>query len=462
VQANVVVLGRLAERLSGLAKTMTPGERRALGAVLTLAEGDHALTALRATGAEAILDPGECAVFDQAARARPAPADGETARLLVVVMKATRRCNLRCTYCHFWREGPDSTMPFDVLVKTTRDALAVPGVRTVEFVWHGGEVTLLSPGFLEKAIWLQEQFRQPGQLVTNTVQSNGTRLTKEWLDVLARYEVSVGLSLDGPPEVHDQRRVDAAGKPTSARVAAGLARLRARGIAHGVLLVVDQAVVEVGAQRLLDYLVEVGVGDVALLNAIPENSSEGAPVNGTYLPWPDFVAWLRELFAAWWPQSAGRVTLRELDDLVGIVRGERPTTCVTAGECHGTYLTIEPNGDVSACDKYVDDPEFALGSLRDATITQLLAGAHLARVRRVNAAAVERLRGCEWFERCNGGCPHDRRLNERYQGGVEGCCGLRPLLEDIATALAQQGAVDSVQDPTTPARAKTKEELNVR
>ena len=71
---------------------------------------------------------------------------------MVLIMKATRLCNLRCTYCHSWKKGPNQVMGFEVLAKTTRDALQRPEVRHVNFVWHGGEVTLLPIGFFKKAL----------------------------------------------------------------------------------------------------------------------------------------------------------------------------------------------------------------------------------------------------------------------------------------------------------------------
>src|SRR5581483_2761405 len=99
-----------------------------------------------------------------------------------LIVKATRLCNLRCSYCHDWRSGPDQTMSFPVLARMTAAALRDPEHQLIDFVWHGGETTLLPAGFYEKAMAVQARFRRPGQGIVNIIQTNGTLLTPKWVD----------------------------------------------------------------------------------------------------------------------------------------------------------------------------------------------------------------------------------------------------------------------------------------
>src|SRR5262245_24331312 len=94
-----------------------------------------------------------------------------------LIVKGTRLCNLRCTYCHDWRSGQDQTMTFPVMARTIAAALRDPEYDAVEFIWHGGETTVLPIAFYEKALLIQSRFRRPGQLIRNLIQTNGTRLT---------------------------------------------------------------------------------------------------------------------------------------------------------------------------------------------------------------------------------------------------------------------------------------------
>jgi uncharacterized protein len=437
VPFDEAALTRASERLQEFAATLPQGGQAALRVLLQ--RGSAAGPVPHAPPPASIFEPAEAALIERLA-ADPDPAPGDCA-VLTVIMKSTRLCNLRCTYCHSWRDGPNQTMTFPVLAHATRDALRDPGVRWVDFVWHGGEATLLPRSFYSKALWLQERFRRPGQTVLNTVQTNGTRLTDEWLDFLREHHFSVGVSLDGPPEVHDTRRLDAGGRPTSARVRKGLERLRTAGITRsGALMVVDEEICAAGAQRVLEYMVEIGIRGVALLNVLPENTPPGASPKGDYLPFPSFVDFLRELFHVWWPTYRDSIVVRELADLAGQLTGEAPQICVFAGECFGTYLTVEPTGEVSACDKYIDDGTYRFGDVLTTGLTGARVSQQLALVREENRRAVERMRDCRWFGVCHGGCPHDRYTGERRLPGYDGrCCGLAPLLDDMAATLTEDG-----------------------
>jgi len=224
---------------------------------LEAASGDASLAALRSIPPEKILLSEEIRIykrlFDEKENLTPA-----FSPQIVMVMKATRLCNLRCTYCNAWREGPNQSMSFEVLARATRDVLRAPGQNQVEFVWHGGEVTLLPRSFYHKALWLQQMFKLDEQDISNSVQTNGTLLTKEWADFLKKYKFSVGISLDGPPQVNDYSRVDRKGQGTSARVSEGIRMLDEANVPYGILMVVDDAVVKLGSRVLLDYFVSEG------------------------------------------------------------------------------------------------------------------------------------------------------------------------------------------------------------
>jgi serine-type anaerobic sulfatase-maturating enzyme len=352
---------------------------------------------------------------------------------IVLIMKATRLCNLRCTYCNAWKEGPDQVMPFEVLARATRDVLRRPAVKHVTFVWHGGEVTLLPVGFFKKALWLQQAFSNEHQTLSNAIQTNGTRLSEEWISLLSDGKFQVGVSLDGPRQVHDSKRKTKSGRPTWDNVKAGIARLKAADLSFGVLVVVDKQVLELGPKVLLDCLVEdLGVRGAALLNVIPGNAGS-VPSNGDYLPWADYVAFLRELFRCWWPEYRNKINIRELSSLVQVLSGGAPGTCVLAGECMGRYLTVEANGTVSACDKYIGDDGLDFGNLLHSDLNTLLArSGNLARAREQAQCEKAKMAGCKYFAYCRGGCPHDRRLNQFYDRRWPGtCCGLADLLDEV-------------------------------
>lgn len=430
----------LVKKLTALETKLSPQERANLRALLPkqIFTPHGAGMEFLFAAPEDILTPNELEIFS---RLR----DGDDVDLvspcalrssMVVIMKATRLCNLRCTYCHSWKEGPNQVMGFAVLAKVTHDALRRPEVKHVDFCWHGGEVTLLPISFFKKAVWLQQRFRREGQTITNSIQTNATRLDEEWIDLFLSAEFNVGVSIDGPREIHDRRRRTAGGQATWELVKEGIARLQREHVPFGALVVVDRQVVELGAEHLLSCLLELKVPGASLLNVLPQNGEE-EPTDESYLPWPEYVSFLKEIFRLWWPRYRDKINIRELNDLISNLAGNASNLCVFAGDCMGKFLTIEPNGTVSACDKYIGDRQFEFGNILTTDLNTALARSkNLARARESTAAEASRMTKCNYYAVCRGGCPHDRRLNQLYQRGWVGdCCGLRDLLDEINATL---------------------------
>jgi uncharacterized protein len=127
---------------------------------------------------------------------------------LGLIIKGTRRCNLRCSYCHDWRPQ-GSAMSIDMLRTVVARALSARH-RHVDFTWHGGEPLLLGRAFYSEALKLEGEFRRDGQAVENAVQTNGTLLDDRWCEFFAENQFHVGVSVDGPEDIHDLTRRRAA------------------------------------------------------------------------------------------------------------------------------------------------------------------------------------------------------------------------------------------------------------
>jgi radical SAM protein with 4Fe4S-binding SPASM domain len=168
--------------------------------------------------------------------------------------------------------------------------------------------------------------------------------------------------------------------------------------------VVDHDVARLGAKALLDSLLELGINDVALLNVIPDNlGSRGDGAD--YLPWPAYIEFLSDMFRCWWPQDRDKVNIRELQALINNLSGSAPNTCVLAGDCMGQYLTIEPDGGISACDKYIGDSEFEFGNILHSDLNTLLSKSkNLTRARSDAKLEVAKMTDCKYLPVCRVGC----------------------------------------------------------
>jgi|CXWL01.1.fsa_nt_gi uncharacterized protein len=353
---------------------------------------------------------------------------------IVLVLKATRLCNLRCIYCNVWTDGPGQVMSFGTMAKAVRQALLTPGIRQVDFVWHGGEITLLKPKFFRKLVALQERYRQRGQVISNSIQTNATKLTTEWLGLISVLELDVGISMDGPPEVHDLRRPTAAGQGSSAQVIDAVRQLREAGINHGILIVIDAEMIALPIDSLLGYFASSGIKHIDFLNYVPGNAKmEGDLKPSEYVSFADFSEWLRAVYSIWDSRYRSTLGIRFLDDLSGSLRSRtEANNCYFSGDCEERIFTIDVDGSIAPCDKFIGGPASNYGTIHQEDFGMILAAHAKLRQHAGEAGDLASLQGCRWHSLCRGGCPHDRIAARRFDPNYDrGCCGLGGLLDDI-------------------------------
>jgi uncharacterized protein len=362
-----------------------------------------------------------------------APASAAS-HFVTLIVKGTRLCNLRCSYCHDWRTGKDQRMPFAVLARVVACALRDPSHRIVNFIWHGGETTVLPIAFYDRAFLLQSYFRRPGQLIRNSIQTNGTRITPEWARFLRVNDVSVGVSLDGPRAIHDRYRRYASGRGSFDDVLAGMNMLQEYGVDHSVLMVIDDDAYALGPDPIFSFFVDRGIKSFGLLAAKPTNEPDAAP--GTpaahYVDPTRFNAFLAEMYDLWLAHGDPSVRIRELEVIRQRLAQTSHRPCTLSGGCIGNYFLVEPNGDLAHCDLFLGDPAYTVGNVASDTFAQVRGGDRVRSLAAENAAAVDRLRTCPDFAVCNGWCPHERYISRRHNPNhSDDCCGLRSLIDHI-------------------------------
>lgn len=361
-------------------------------------------------------------------------ATAQELRFVCVIAKFTRLCNLRCSYCHDWRSGPDQEMSFAVQSHLFRALLGDPSHAKVDVVWHGGEPTIIGRrGFL-RVLALQRWFKRPRQAVANIVQTNATRIDAGWASLLARYRFRVGVSIDGPADLHNQSRPTVGQRPSFPRVQRGLRQLTAAGIAPQVLMVIGQAQLELGATAIVRFLAAEGVTAVGFIAVRP---TAGERHDGeAYLERSQFARFLLEADAARREIDEPWLAIREVDAAVDALRGRQPRFCELQGNCVGRFFSIEPTGAVAHCDKFVGDASYTLGSVLVDDFETFRSGARVTALADDAAAALEPVRSCPHFELCQGWCPHEHYMADRYDESSAGdCCGLAELFDGLALRL---------------------------
>ncbi|HWQ11365.1 MAG TPA: anaerobic sulfatase maturase [Roseiflexaceae bacterium] len=326
-------------------------------------------------------------------------------------------CNLDCSYCYYLAKerlypGSRFRMADELLEAYVRQYIAAQRTPEVTFAWQGGEPTLMGLPFFERVVELQAHYRPPGVRVVNTLQTNGTTLDDSWCRFFRRHGFLVGISLDGPQELHDAYRVDKGGHPTFAQVMRGLQLLQRHGVEHNVLACVHAA----NAARPLEvYRFLRDEAGTRFLQFIPvverlESPAPGAaPVTERSVSGAQYGAFLIAIFDEWVRRDVGRVFVQIFDVALNAWYGRRPGLCIFEETC-GAALALEHTGDLYACDHFVE-PAYRLGNIRATPIIELVASEAQQAFGAAKRETLPRFcRACDVRFACNGGCPKDRIL----------------------------------------------------
>ena len=250
------------------------------------------------------------------------------------------------------------------------------------------------------------------QRIEHTIQTNGTLLDDDWGELLAAHDFLVGISIDGPRELHDAYRVDKGGKPTFDRVLRGLDRLKAHGVRWNVLTTVHHANEEHGLEVYRFLRVELGAAYVQLIPIVERPSPGGIPLGDTVtdrsVSPEGYGRFLVEVFEEWVVRhDVGRVYVQMFDSTLAGFLDVSGSLCVHAETC-GKALALEDNGDLYPCDHLVE-PAHLLGNITERPLLELVASPQQVAFGNAKRDSLPTYcRRCDVRFACHGGCPKDR------------------------------------------------------
>jgi uncharacterized protein len=312
------------------------------------------------------------------------------------------RCNLACRYC-FYHPGtgrPAGVMDEATLAAMTRAFLGEGESPTV-FAWQGGEPTLAGRDFYQRALDLQRGFTREGQHVVNTFQTNGVLIDRDWARFLAEKSFLVGLSIDGPAEVHDAMRRTAGGGVSHSLAVRAWELLQERKVAVNILAVVSRASCD-SAAEVYGYLTrELGADHLQFIPCV-EWMPDGELADFSLRP-GEYGRFLVALFDLWAGERERQISVKLFDDLVLFLAGKPMRDCMYRATCD-SHLVVEQDGSVYPCDFFVAD-EQRLGSILEQALPELRSTpqASAFRSRKTDqrpAACAE----CRHFDICQAGC----------------------------------------------------------
>ncbi len=380
-------------------------------------------------------------------------------------------CNIDCKYCFFLSKEalyPDDRhrMSEATLEAYIRQLLEAHRLPEVTVAWQGGEPTLMGLEFFRKAVALVDRYRRPGQQVQQTFQTNGIALDDDWCAFLKANDFLVGLSVDGPRDIHDVNRVTRGGKGTFDLVMKGWERLRRHGVACNILCTVNAANQHQGRRVYQFFRDQLGATWIQFIPIVERATAEtihvanlgwsagprekrllytqmGSLVTRRSVGGEQYGRFLVDVFEEWVRRDVGRVFVQLFDVTLEAWFG-RYKLCIHAPTC-GNGPALEHNGDLYACDHFVE-PRFKLGNIHETHMLALVAAPEQRKFGSDKRDTLTRqCRECSVRPLCNGGCPKDRFTQSRdgEPGQNYMCSGLylffthtRPAMEQMARLYA--------------------------
>lgn len=327
-------------------------------------------------------------------------------------------CNLDCDYCYFLSKemlypGSRFRMASDLLEEYTRQYIQAQKVNQVTFTWQGGEPTLMGLAFFRRAIELQQKYRRPGMLIQNSIQTNGTLLNDEWAAFFKENDFLVGLSLDGPRQLHDAYRHDKGGHGTFEKVMKSIALLKDYGVEFNILTTLNAVNVQHPLEVYRFLRDEVGTDFIQFIPIVERQNEtgfqEGSQVTERSITGEQYGRFMIAVFDEWILKDVSRIFVQLFDTALNSWLGLHAGLCVFEETC-GKGLAMEHNGDVYSCDHFVE-PKHKLGNLRKLPMLQMVGSEQQRQFGLAKRETLPRYcRECPVRFACNGGCPKDRIL----------------------------------------------------
>ncbi|NWQ44016.1 anaerobic sulfatase maturase [Bacillus sp. EB106-08-02-XG196] len=342
-------------------------------------------------------------------------------------------CNLDCHYCFYTEKEalfpgqPSYKMSDATLENFVRNYIKSQKAPEIPFVWQGGEPTLMGLDFYKKVIQFQKKYAGDKK-ISNSLQTNGTLLDDKWCEFLAANDFLVGLSIDGPPEIHDYYRVNRGGQPTSDQVIRGLSLLQKYNVSYNVLTCVTKE----SAPRALEiyrYFKEKGVQylqfipiverlpdakalKLGLRHATPPSLTQ-SEVQKAVSPWTigseQYGDFLIEVFDEWVRNDVGQVHVMNFEWALATWLGLPSPICLFSETC-GNAGIIEHTGEVYSCDHFMY-PEYKLGNISKESLKKMMSSSQQKEFGNVKRDTLpKQCQSCEVRFACHGECPKHRFL----------------------------------------------------
>jgi len=332
--------------------------------------------------------------------------------LSVMFKTVSTDCNLDCSYCYYRESLEGEQLKRRIDLSMLQELIPqymnyVADAHQANLSWQGGEPTLMGLDFFRWLVELEAVNARPPTAISNTLQTNGTLLNDEWGSFLKTYDFLVGVSLDGPEDIHNLERKDRGGHGSFHRVIAGIDVLRRHKVDFNILCVIGPHNVN-KVRELMEFFLSEDFNYLQFMPAMAFQSTEPLK-QPDYLITPEqYAKFLIELFDEWYQNGIPTISVRTFDNLLQSYLGVPNDLCVHSANCD-SGIVVEYNGDTYPCDFYIH-PRWKLGNIFQKSLKEMAESPEMKTfIGRKHPLPVE-CQQCEWKNLCKGGCARNRLI----------------------------------------------------
>ena len=342
-------------------------------------------------------------------------------------------CNLGCSYCYYQDKvrlyDEHSCLSLDCLEKVIKEYIDINASEQIVFDWHGGEPLLLGLDYFKKIVEIQRKYRG-NKHIYNTVQTNATLLTADFAAFFKENNFLVGVSIDGPQDVHDKFRKDKGGNSTFLKVMRGIELLHRCAVDFNTLTTISKAGEGRGSE-VYRFLKNIGSRYMQFMpvyeyvdskNNIVSPDDEQSVLASWSVSTIEYGKFMCDIFDCWVRNDVGSYFVNLFDSTLANYCGMNPGTCVYSETC-GANAVMERNGDIFPCDHFVY-PRYKLGNVKESSLMEIVSSENAARfgIDKRNALPAQCLR-CEYYFACHGECPKHRfAMSDKNESGLNSLC----------------------------------------
>ena len=355
-------------------------------------------------------------------------------------------CNLDCHYCYYLDKaeiygGHEPKMSYEMLETTIREYIRANDEEEVTFNWHGGEPLVLGLDFYKKAVELERKYAD-GKKIFNTLQTNGTLINYDTAEFFRDNNFLIGVSIDGPKDIHDKFRKDKGGFPTFDKVIKGIGILQRCGVQFNTMSTINKASEGRGLETY-QFLKHIGSSFMQFMPVVEhvkypvdaagrslkkmrpyivDPATDGAELARWSVSSVGFGKFMCDIFDYWVRNDVGRYFVNLFDATLANHCNVMPGTCVYAKVCGGNSI-IEHNGDIYPCDHFVY-PKYRLGNISEKSLREMMTSSEQIKFGLDKRGMLpSKCLRCKYEYLCHGECPKHRfNRTENGDTGLNALC----------------------------------------